>query len=180
MNYLEKVLVASLKPAGSRSNYAEQGEVLVEIKHLLSVSQGTRYGQRTTEFNYKKYPLTIVRPTEGQAIIEHNCQICRAPLEISVRSKKSLMKIITPSAIAAVVGLILVIAGVIIFGSQQFSFVSLVGIMLVLLSAGVLFFVLPMEYKDKGIGDVIDHQTIAGGGMGYAKHGIDQSPILPT
>ena len=177
MNFLEKIIVLGLTPKGSRTKYVEQGEVEVEINHINSVSRGNRYGQMTTEFEYQKYPLVVTRPAEGKTVVEHNCQICGAPLKIVVRSKRSWMKIINPAAIAMLAGIVLIATGAAFYeksGRGTLEGIPLIaGVALLFIGAGVLIFTLPWEYKDKGIDTIIDTRTDS---MGYARHGIKQSP----
>ena len=184
MNILEKVVVWSLQPRGSRPNYAEQGEVPIAINHILSISNQTNYsrGVKTTEFTYKKYPFTVTRPTTGTTIIEHKCEICNAPLKIKVQSKNTLMRIIKPSVITFCVSLIYLVFFGVLYGNRPLNqsiwgSISVLAIILLLLSVGILYFTLPMEYQKKGISDVIDTQTIGDRPAGYAKHGINQSPM---
>ena len=180
MNILGKMVAAGLCPKGS-AKYVEQGEISVEINHILSVSQRTSYGERTTEFNYQKYPLKIVRPTDGKTVIKHNCQICNSPLEIEARSKNALVKIIKPTAITFFVSIFGSIILGMILGNRPLN-QSILGVLvillftLILLSAAVLFFTLPMEYQNMGISEVIDSNIMGGNDLGYAKHGINRRP----
>lgn len=90
------------------------------------------------------------------------------------------MKIIKPSAIAAVSGLLMTSTVAIFYVPQEYftllDLFLILGLVLFLGGVFVMFITLPMEYQKKGISDVIDTQTIGSGRSTFAKHSISQSP----
>lgn len=121
---------------------------------------------------------TILTPQRGNLLCKINGN---SPLEIEARSKNALVKIIKPTAITFFVSIFGSIILGIIMGNRPLN-QSILGVLvillftLILLSALVLFFTLPMEYQNMGISEVIDSQIMGGGYTGYAKHGIIRRP----
>lgn len=174
-------MLGLLKRVKTKNNYAEQGDIEVEIFHYHSIKKSTEMLQKTTTYNYSKYPFVINRPANGKTVIDHNCQICHEPLKIRVRSKKLLMKIINPSLIMFAVAIVLVLILVLFYGNLKGTAFEVIGgmtaMVLFVISVMGFIFALPMEYTNKGISDIVTAKFWDGATETHQRHVVNQSPI---
>ena len=183
MNFLEKFLVGIWHVwKQQKKNYREEGEIDVDIIHYPSIVKRSEALQKTTTFNFSKYPTVVNRPSIGKATISHNCLICGEALIITIRSKKEIMKIIKSLIIVFClsIGLIFIVSKTPL-GSQPYAiYILTFGFTLILSSIAGLIYVLPMEYKKKGISDKIVDISFweeFKSNSQYYMHAINQLPI---
>jgi len=148
MNKLEKILVWTFG-----WKYTEQDEVTVDIMHLRS-SKKKVYGlQKTFTKNWVISPLKITRPKIGRMKLEYGCPHCGKRLLFNVTSRNTLKKIIKITGIAGGIALTALVL-TILFGINSIvsGFIIFPAIAILTLAVIILAIVLPMEYKQNGIG----------------------------
>jgi hypothetical protein len=179
MNFLEKIMIwwyhGGAKPL---KNYREEGEIEVEIWHMLSAETHTELGNRVTTSKYNKYPLIVNRPSTGKAEIDVECFFCKAPLQITIRSKESLMKIIKLSFVCFFLGIVIAFLSLLIDSSPMFEIILMIGAVLLGISVVGLYLTLPLEYRDKGISGRLYSKKWSGKKLERAQwHRINRIPM---